>query len=608
MKRRIDCEKFLDENYQHYVIEYRGSFKEEISKLDYACGDAITETLGVIAVNQENLDRLRKDVPSIIFIEARSIYVLQQINPSEADSIKTIKINPYLNLTGRGVVVGVIDSGMNYLNQEFIREDNTSRIISIWDQAVQSQEEKDLYIGTEYSNEDINKAIDVYKSGGDPYSIVPSKDKIDHRTKMAGIIGARGYNGEMQGVANDCDFIAVKLLPSPSYKKTLRDNNIPKVPVYSNSEILSAIEYLRRKYYELGRPMIVFFGVGSHEGSHDGYNITARFITSIASKAGIVFASGTGNSGDSEGHITDFVRNVGGISTVELKISKAMKSLNFFIWVGKPDRMSLNIIDPVGEELGFTSPRIYSIESKDFFLIDTNVKVECFDLENFTGHEVFAIDFTNIKEGIWKFQLRGEYITTGRYDIWLPDKTLLPEGTKFLKPNPYNTLTIPYTARRVITVSYYDSINNSILASSGKGFNTNYLINPDIAAPGIDILTTSGIDNKVTTVSGSSAATAIVTGACCILIQWGMIDKRLRNIFSTQLRSALIYGAKREKIYDYPNEDIGYGKLDLEGVFNVFSGIYRNKQEYTEYYVNRLFIRYPTNQIYLEDRDIVNGK
>lgn len=166
---------------------------------------------------------------------------------------------------------------------------------------MQSQEEKDLYIGTEYSNEDINKAIDVYKSGGDPYSIVPSKDKIDHRTKMAGIIGARGYNGEMQGVANDCDFIAVKLLPSPSYKKTLRDNNIPKVPVYSNSEILSAIEYLRRKYYELGRPMIVFFGVGSHEGSHDGYNITARFITSIASKAGIVFASGTGNSGDSEG-------------------------------------------------------------------------------------------------------------------------------------------------------------------------------------------------------------------------------------------------------------------------------------------------------------------
>ena len=354
--------------------------------------------------------------------------------------------------------------------------------------------------------------------------------------------------------------------------------------------------------------MIVFFGVGSHEGSHDGYNITARFITSIASKAGIVFASGTGNSGDSEGHVTDFVKNVGGISTVELKISKAMKSLNFFIWVGKPDRMSLNIIDPVGEELGFTSPRIYSIESKNFFLIDTNVKVECFDPENFTGHEVFAIDFTNIKEGIWKFQLRGEYITTGRYDIWLPDKTLLPEGTKFLKPNPYNTLTIPSTARRVVTVSHYDSINNSILASSGKGFNTNYLINPDIAAPGINILTTSGIDNKITTVSGSSAATAIVTGACCILIQWGMGDKRLRNIFSTQLRSTLIYGAEREKIYDYPNENIGYGKLDLEGVFNVFSGIHRNKQEYTEYYANKLFIRYPTNQIYLEERDIINGK
>lgn len=87
-----------------------------------------------------------------------------------------------------------------------------------------------------------------------------------------------------------------------------------------------------------------------------------------------------------------------------------------------------------------------------------------------------------------------------------------------------------------------------------------------------------------------------------------MGDKRLRNIFSTQLRSKLIYGAEREKIYDYPNENIGYGKLDLEGVFNVFSGIHRNKQEYTEYYANKLFIRYPTNQIYLEERDIINGK
>ena len=203
------------------------------------------------------------------------------------------------------------------------------------------------------------------------------------------------------------------------------------------------------------------------------------------------------------------------------------------------------------------------------------------------------MSFTDIKSGIWKLKLRGEYISSGRYDIWLPDKNLLPEGTKFLNPNPYNTLTIPSTARKVTTVAYYNSINNSILSSSGKGFNTNYLINPDIAANGVNVLTTSGNDNKIVSVSGSSVATAIVTGATCLLIQWMIKDIKNVGIYSTKLRSSFIYSAKRDMVYKYPNEDIGYGKLDLLEVFNVLGGEYREDKRYKEYYVNNLFVRCP---------------
>lgn len=592
---------FLDEDFQHYVVEYRGDFKRQISELDYACGDAVTDTLGVISVRKNELDRLRRDVPGIIFIESRSIYVLQDVNPTDSDNINTIKSNPYLNLTGRGVLVGIVDSGIDYLNREFMREDDTSRIISIWDQSIQGTKENKLYIGSIYSNEEINRAITAYKNGQDPYVIVPSKDEIDHGTKMAGIIGARGYNGQMEGIANDCDFVVVKLLESPYYKKVLRENNLTSVPVYNNTEVLTAIEYLRRISEKLKRPMIIYLGVGSNDGSHDGYNLTARYITSISSIEGIVLIAGTGNTGGAEGHALGFIDNVGEISTVELRIIKPMKLLSFYIWVQKPDRMSLNIIDPVGEEVGFVTPKIYSVENKDFFLTDTHIEVQCYDPENLTGHQVYCVEFTGLKPGIWKFQLRGEYITKGRYDMWLPDKTLLPEGTKFLNANPYNTLTIPSTAKRVITVAYYNSISNSIVAESGKGYNTNYLINPDIAASGIDILTISGRTNSVTKVSGSSAATAIVAGACCLLTQWGVIDKKYIGLYSSKLRSILIYGALREKIYNYPNEDIGYGKLDLLEVFNVLGGNYRNeqetKEEYKEYYVNKLFIRCPINQI-----------
>lgn len=412
---------------------------------------------------------------------------------------------------------------------------------------------------------------------------------------MAGIIGARGYNGKMKGIAHDCEFLVVKLLQSPNYKKILRDNNLPEVPVYSNAEVLSAIEFLRMSAKELEKPLIIFIGVGSQEGSHDGYNITARFISSLASREGIVFVAGTGNLGDAEGHASNIINNEGEIDTIELNVSKSMKSLEFYVWVQKPDEMSLSVIDPSGEDTGFYKPKIYSIERKDFYLLNTYLEVKCYNPENFTGHQVFILSFNNIKSGVWKIKLRGEYITKGRYDIWLPDKKLLPEGTKLLKVNPYTTLTIPSTAVRVITVAYYDSNNNSIVASSGKGYNSNYLINPDLAVGGINILTTSGTENKIVTVSGSSAATAIVAGAVCLLAQWQFMDVKYSGLYSTKLRSLLIYSATREKNYIYPNQDLGYGKLNLLDVFTILGGRYKRNEEYIEYFVGNLFVRYPIN-------------
>lgn len=227
-------------------------------------------------------------------------------------------MNPYLNLSGRGVLVGMIDSGIDYLNQEFMREDDTSRIVKIWDKTIQADEVSEFKFGAIYSNEKINEAINVYRGGGDPYSIVPSKDELDHGTKMAGIIGARGYNGKMQGIANDCDFVVVKLLQSQNYKKVLRENNLTPFPVYDNSEVLAAIE---------------------------------------------------------------------------LRISKNMKRLEFYIWIRKPDKMSLNVIAPSGEEMGFFESKIYSIENKDFYLTNTHLEVTCYNPENFNGHQVFFFKF-----------------------------------------------------------------------------------------------------------------------------------------------------------------------------------------------------------------------
>ena len=170
----------------------------------------------------------------------------------------------------------------------------------------------------------------------------------------------------------------------------------------------------------------------------------------------------------------------------------------------------------------------------------------------------------------------------------------MPEGTKFLEPSPYNTLTIPSTAMRVVTVAYYSNITGGIQAESGKGFNANYLINPDIATVGTNILTIDLDGNNVISTTGSSAATAIVAGVCALLLQWAVTDKNDLAINSTKIRSLLIYAAKWKGNFIYPNEENGYGDMDLDEVFNIIAGNYRiSDNEYDEYHINNLFVRIP---------------
>lgn len=592
------CPYYKDEEYTGFVVEYRGDFTGEIAKVDFACGAVLTDSLAVVYARELDLSRVLKEVPSIIFVEALSLYSLQNTSPNDIDNIQKIKINPYLNLNGKGVVVGIIDSGINYLNKEFMREDDTSRIISIWDQSLDSDETSTEYIGKVYTNSEINEAIKVNRLGNDPYSIVQSKDEVGHGTKMAGIIGARGYNKDIEGIANDCEFAVVKLAESYYAKKIMRVNNLQQKPIYNNTEILAGVVHLYKLSRKIRKPIVIYLGVGSTAGSHDGNNITAKFITSITNKSSVVFVAGTGNLGNSEGHTTGYVKSVGDTYVTELVIPKEIEYFNLNIWIQKPNAMSLSITSPLGEIVSFSKPKVLSIDEKKFYLSNTIVRVVEYDPENFTGNQLFNIFFRSIKPGIWKLNLTGDYITNGRYDIWLTEQALMPEGVKFLKPNPYNTLTVPSTAVNVVTVAYYGDENSSAIAESGRGFNTNGLINPDIATVGKNVLTTSVEGTGTDVVSGSSVATSVIAGVCALILQWAVSDKNDITINSTKLRSLLIYSAQREKNGKYPNEENGYGKLDFFALFRILSGNYtRNKKvekvEYEEYIVNSLYIRVP---------------
>ncbi|CUN52834.1 MULTISPECIES: S8 family peptidase [Clostridium] len=596
-EKKRSCWNYFSEDSPDFIVEYRGNFKEEIDRVDYACGDEITKNLGVVSTAYENIERLKKDVPSIIFIEIRAPYVLQEMAPNDIEGVVEIKKNPYLALRGGGVLVGIVDTGIDYLNNEFIREDGRTRILSIWDQSIQGSSSKDVFIGRVFSEEDINNAINLFKSGGDPYSIVPTKDEVGHGTKVASIIGARGYDEEVEGIAPDCEYVVVKLFESLYYRKMLIENGVEYKPIYNESEILAGIEYLKNYSIKSKKPMVICIPLGTTEGSHDGNNLLSRYITSIGNIRGIVVVAGVGNEGASSTHVSANLASVGDTKEFELKIPKEIKTLSIGAWVKRPNKASVNIISPTGEASRFIQPKIGKKEQVKFIFTNTTLEVYHFAPERFTGHQLVIMYFNSIKAGLWKLQFKGEYVIDGRIDIWLPPKEMLPQGTIFLTPDPYTTLTIPSTARKVVTPSFYNSINDTFVSDSGRGFNSNNLVNPDITAPGINIRTTS-VDGKKSTLSGSSAATALTSGVCALLLQWGIIEGNDKTMYSTKVRTYLMYGADRSLNIEYPSREIGFGKLNLLGTFQFISGVYtstgnRSSNGEKEFYIGSLFIRLP---------------
>lgn len=526
-----------------------------------------------MSVKEEDIERLKLDVPAIIYIEVRSPYVLQDISPESIDEISSIKVNPYLNLDGTGVLIGMVDSGIDYLNPEFIREDGTSRIEVIWDQTVQV-ENSNYYVGTEFSNNDINKAIQRSRNGENPYDIVPSRDEDGHGTKMAGIIGARGYKSEIRGIANNSNYAVVKLVPSPNFEKQLRENGVPVVPVYNSGEVLSGIEFLNAYALKVRKPIVIFIGVGTTIGAHNANNIISRYLTNISDRRGIVIVSGTGNEGGCEGHYSDIIKYTGEENKIELNISKEMKYFTVLIWVSRPSKMATNVISPSGEESKYISSQVNKEKMVRYILINTSLRVNYYDPDIYTGNQVILLRFDNIKKGIWTIRLRGDYVLNGSFHIWLYPSKLLPQGTKFLKPNPYNTLTIPSTAVNVVTVAYYNSNNDTSVAESGRGYNVDESINPDITTGGVNILTTTPGGN-IQAVSGSSVATAIVAGVCSLMLQWGIVDKNDPQMFSIKVRSYLIYGANRKSNETYPNREAGFGYLNIKNTFEFIGRVYR---------------------------------
>ncbi len=575
---------FNSPDYNHIMVEYSGNIPK-VPKSDK--GLYITEVSDNYAIISLKIDIIEiedkivsnKDTNyirgllekyldigdfKIIYIIPPQLYTLQEISAIDAAQVNTVGINTPLNLNGEGVIVGIIDTGIDYLSDEFKDENGKSRIISIWDQTIESNESElnGVPFGTLYTNEEINKAIEVYESGSNPYDIVPSKDLNGHGTAMAGIVGATGVNRDIRGIAPKCKFVIIKLSEANRTKKLLNTT----IPIFELSSIFPAIEHLKKILLDKKTPVVVLLPLGSNNGDHKGNNMFNGYLESISSNIGIIIVTGTGNEGNKDEHVSGIIKNSNEVETINLFIQENQRYMGVEIWVDLPNIVDINLVSPSGEETGFIQAAINVQRDNKFIFEKTQTRISYFLPEEYAGDELISIYFANIASGIWQIKLKLRNGDMAKYNAWLWQYGLSLPNTRFSPSDPYGTITIPGDSNFVVTVAAYNQNNNNLLTYSGISFRQEYINKIDFAAGGVNTMTV-GLNNSTQIINGTSLSAAIGAGACVLLFQWGIVQGNYPYMYSQSIKTFLTRGVIKRGKDVYPNPEWGYGILNFYKIF-----------------------------------------
>ena len=460
-----------------------------------------------------------------------------------------------LGLTGRGVVVCIIDTGIDYTSEAFRDSQGNSRILAIWDQTIQDGAPPEgLHYGTVYTREDINRAL----QSPDPYSIVPSRDENGHGTAMAGVAaGSRLGNGLTYiGAAPEADIVVVKLKEAKQY---LRDFfMVPGgVPAYEETDIMLGVRYADSFTEQFHRPVVICLGLGTSYGDHAGNAPLPRYLDAIAAKrsrAVVVCGGNEGNAGHHyQGNMEPPSRSGGAaVKPVEVRVAENAEGFVMELWGNVPDVFTVSVRSPGGETIPSIRLGIQDSITYSFVYERTKITVAGTLVEPSSGEEMILLRVAQPTPGIWTFLVEAVgSVHNGSFHMWLPITQFMSAPAYFLEASPYITLTEPAMARDVISVSTYNAANNSFYIDSGRGFTRNNVVAPDFAAPGVDVSTLRGRE------TGSSLAAAITAGAVAQFLQWAVVEKNNQIVASREIKNYFVRGASRSGELTYPNREWG---------------------------------------------------
>ncbi|WP_433379241.1 S8 family serine peptidase [Actinoplanes sp. CA-142083] len=477
--------------------------------------------------------RLRElaDLDQVEFVEAPARH-----EPLLEESVPDIRADvvqrPPLSLTGRDVIVAVVDGGFDLTHPTFRKQDNSSRVLAYWDQdefvtaPATGAPPQPFNFGWAWDNGQITAALQANPLPSWLRPHFPPRDAGEsddhyrrrqqkvvsgtrHGTHVAGIAAGNGrgrtgcVGNHFVGVAPEADLILIRC------RRTDDPNPLPQ------SVLTYALNFIWRIADDLDRPVVVNYSRGSNAGPHDGNTVEEVLVEAallpFAGNRARALVVAAGNEGDADHHARATVAPGGAANAedVEFTMPDAWPdSVGFEIWYpgtgdlevafvvpGLLETLVSPFATPDGPEVSWTFPAGAAKPNK--------VTIRSFR-NNVRNHDNWVwIDLTLARtEGLpsarpARFAIRlanTEPVSTSA-DIWALtfDKTLMFTSHQ----TAATTVTTPATANRAIAVGSYNKPLIFGLFGGGiadyssrgpvRGPNPDHIEKPDLTAPGTKI-------------------------------------------------------------------------------------------------------------------------
>lgn len=529
--------------------------ERRIPLVEPVCVQPINRQYDIFYYDRSNVPPL--SIGDYSYTSIPKLFSLMDSTSLDVSGILSIQNQPSLSLKGQGVLIGIVDTGIDYINPLFLDEGGNTRILSIWDQTVD----------IEYSREQINEAIGAEV----PWDIVPQRDRNGHGTFLASVAaGSADPVNDFIGAAPLSELVVVKLKEA---KQNLRDFFFMsgEEPLYQENDIMAGVAYLDELARKEGRPLVILLGIGSNQGSHTGSGPLSILLDEIGTQIGRVIVVPAGNEGTAQHHFYGEATSILNPVSVEINVEDGVEGFCMELWTYAPELVRVVVQSPTGQKSQGGFPVSEETQKTSFIFENTVLTLDYRIAGKERGDLLIFFRFLRPTEGIWTVLVYPENTITGAFHMWLPIQPLVGENVYFIQPNPDTTVTEPGNTNTSITVGGYNGLNGAGYLQSGRGFSATGQVKPEFCAPAVDVFGAQvvpfGADVSYVTRTGTSASAAITAGASALALEWGILRENAPAMNSVEVKNLLIRGCERDNTMKYPNPEWGYGKLNLYNSF-----------------------------------------